>query len=98
MKTPRTDKEDCNILEQAGFVPADFARKLEREATQLKEAIVAADNASGAHEGVGLLYWMEMQGLEKTRHYKLLETILANVSDHRPLPDSAVTTRKESNE
>jgi hypothetical protein len=35
--TPRTDAEDINILEQEGFVEADFARELEREINALQK-------------------------------------------------------------
>ena len=38
-KTPRTDAEDINILEQKGFVEADFARELEEELNSAKKEI-----------------------------------------------------------
>jgi hypothetical protein len=38
-ETPRTDAEDINILEQKGFVEADFARELERELAASKAEV-----------------------------------------------------------
>jgi hypothetical protein len=41
-KTPRTDNEDTNILEQAGFVEASFARQLEIELNAVTAELDAA--------------------------------------------------------
>ena len=89
--TPRTEAYILNPLPEA--VPAAFARELEVENQKMKAALTQIFAWWDAADGTLVTHYPSSV-TPKMREFRSL----ANNQDHRPLPDSAVTTLNETNE